>query len=141
MLGRQKLSKSTAKYLGQDKAVSEFLTTIKSEINTRLISFYKGFLDLKAKGYAVDVIEPEAAIYLTVQFDLIGKVTPEGNTLNTIKDVNSYILNEAKLAIVPFYAFGASEASNWFRLSVGTAKLEDIPELFKALEAALSRLS
>jgi len=51
------------------------------------------------------------------------------------------MLNEAKLAVVPFYAFGASENSDWYRLSVGTCKKEEIHEMLEILERALSKLS
>ena len=60
------------------------------------------------KGYAVDSIEPQAAIYLTVKMDLIGKLTSEGQRLN-IEEVYQYLLNEANTAIVPFYCFGATK--------------------------------
>jgi len=96
---------------------------------------------LQSKGFFVKAIEPEAALYLTVQFDLIGKTKADGNKLNTIQDVTSYLIHEAKLAIVPFYAFGTSKDSNWFRLSVGTAKKEDINTIFELLESALKKLS
>ena len=43
--------------------------------------------------------------------------------------------------IVPFYAFGTATDSNWFRLSVGTAKKEDISTIFELLERALQKLS
>ena len=43
-------------------------------------------------------------------------------------------LNEAKLAVVPFYAFGAAKNSPWYRLSVGTCKKEEIPEMFSQLK-------
>lgn len=132
---------ATATFLRKDNAVSNYLTHIKSELNDRLISFYEGFMSLNANGFPVKAIEPEAALYLTVQFDLIGKTTAHGKTLETIQDVTGYLLNEAKLAIVPFYAFGASKTSNWFRLSVGTAKKEDISTVFELLENALSKLS
>ena len=132
---------ATADYLTNDSAVSTYLTQIKSELNFRLEEFYKGFQSLKSKGYSVNAIEPQAALYLTVQFDLVGKTTPEGKALNSIKEVTGYLLNEAKLAIVPFYAFGTSSDSNWFRLSVGTAKKEDISTVFDLLESALSKLS
>jgi aspartate aminotransferase len=39
------------------------------------------------------------------------------------------IFYEAKLAVVPFSAFGAGSNSNWYRLSVGTSKKEEIPEM------------
>ncbi|OUR92634.1 aminotransferase [Flavobacteriales bacterium 34_180_T64] len=132
---------ATASFLQQSEVVSDYLTNIKSELSERLITFYEGFNVLKQKGYAVQAIEPEAALYLTVQFNLIGKQTPEGDTLNSIQDVTSYLLKAAKLAIVPFYAFGTSTDSNWFRLSVGTARKEDISTVFELLEQALQNLS
>jgi aspartate aminotransferase len=45
------------------------------------------------------------------------------------------------MAIVPFYAFGTSDNSSWYRLSVGTCKLEDVNEAIDKLRAALSKLS
>lgn len=131
---------ATAKYLQQTEAVESYLEHIKSELNERLVTFYDGFLNLKNQGFLVDAIQPEAALYLTVQFDLIGKTTATGVTLNTIKEVTSYLLTEAKLAIVPFYAFGTSDDSNWFRLSVGTARKEDISIIFDLLKQALLKL-
>lgn len=132
---------ATAAYLTHEPEVTNYLSQIKSELNDRLVSFYKGFSALQDKGFPVNAIEPEAALYLTVQFDLIGKTTQEGKKLNTIQEVTSYLLNEAKLAIVPFYAFGTSTDSNWFRLSVGTARMEDIETIFELLEAALLKLN
>jgi aspartate aminotransferase len=132
---------ATASYLQQTNNVEDYLKQIKEALNYRLIEFYKGFNALQSKGFSVKAIEPEAALYLTVQFDLIGKSTTSGERLNTIQDVTSYLINEAKLAIVPFYAFGTSTDSNWFRLSVGTAKKEDIAIIFDLLEKALEKLN
>ena len=131
---------ATAKYLNQTEAVSNYLDHIKKELNYRLVAFYDGFERLKHIGFPVKAIQPEAALYLTVQFDLIGKLTVSGEKLNSIHDVTSYLLQEAKLALVPFYAFGTSTESNWFRLSVGTAENEDIPTIFNLLERALQKL-
>ena len=132
---------ATASYLNQTEAVSNYLEHIKSELDFRLHRFYDGFQSLKSEGFPVNAIEPEAALYLTVQIDLIGKTTTEGKTLSTIQEVTSYLLTEAKLAIVPFYAFGTSEDSNWFRLSVGTSKKEDISTIFELLKQALNNVS
>jgi aspartate aminotransferase len=131
---------ATANYLNQTEAVSRYINEIKEELNYRLVTFYNGFEKLKNNGFLVRAIQPEAALYLTVQFDLMGKTTSEGKKLNSIQEVTSYLLQEAKLAIVPFYAFGASTDSNWFRLSVGTAKKEDIATIFELLEKALQKL-
>jgi aspartate aminotransferase len=132
---------ATASYLQQTEAVSTYLEHIKSELDFRLNRFYEGFQNLKSEGFPVEAIEPEAALYLTVQFDLIGKTTSDGKKLSSIPEVTSYLLTEAKLAIVPFYAFGTSRDSNWFRLSVGTSKKEDIVTVFELLKQALTNLS
>ena len=99
------------------------------------------FKKLKNEGLNVDAIAPEAAIYLTIKIDLAGKKTVDGKILATQSDVTAYILNEAKLAVVPFYAFGASRQSPWYRLSVGTCKKEEIDEMIGKLREALKKLS
>ena len=133
--------KAVAKYLLQKEAIEKYFVHFKSAIEERLHSIYNGFTALKAKGFNVDAITPQAAIYLTVKVDLVGKTTGNGKLLTTQSDVTDYILSEAKLAIVPFSAFGAGSDSPWYRVSVGTCKLEDLPELFSKLEAALQKLS
>jgi len=124
----------------QKDAISTYLTTFKAELEERLRSIHKGFLALKQKGYAVDSVSPQAAIYLTIKINLVGKTTADGTVLATQSDVTSYILGEAKLAVVPFSAFGAGTNSPWYRLSVGTCKKEEIPEMLAKLDAALGRL-
>jgi aspartate aminotransferase len=133
--------KALTKFLGQKKAIDEYLFHFKGELEERLRRIYEGFLRLKEKGYAVDAVVPEAAIYLTIKLDLAGKKTAEGKILQTQSDVTSYLLQHAQLAVVPFYAFGASRNSPWYRLSVGTCKKEEIDEMLEKLSAALSKLS
>lgn len=133
--------KAVAKYLLQKDAIARYLTHFKSEIEERLRSIHNGFIRLKQKGYSVDSVTPQAAIYLTIKIDLVGKTTAEGKVLAEQADVTSYILSEAKLAVVPFSAFGAGSNSTWYRLSVGTSKKEEIPEMLAKLEAALQKLT
>lgn len=133
--------KAVAKYLLQKDAIEKYFVVFKSAIEERLHKIYDGFIALKSKGFTVDAVAPQAAIYLTVKVDLVGKKTAEGNLLATQADVTDYILSEAKLAIVPFSAFGASKNNPWYRVSVGTCKLEDVNELFEKLEAALQKLN
>lgn len=132
---------ATAKYLNDLNTYDAFIVLQKEKINARLTGFYKGFQALKAAGFKVDAITPQAAIYLTVQFNLHGQKTANGNVLATTKDITKYLLDEAKLAIVPFSAFGASADSSWYRLSVGTCKLEDVDGAIANLKAALGKLS
>lgn len=132
--------KAVAAYLQDKEAISRYLVHFKAEIDERLHSIHNGFISLKQKGYQVDSVSPQAAIYLTVKIDLAGKTTAEDTLLDTQAAVTSYILSEAKLAVVPFSAFGAGSKSPWYRLSVGTSKKEEIPEMLFKLEAALSKL-
>lgn len=132
--------KAVAKFLTQRDAIKKFLSYFKSEIEERLRRIYTGFVKLKSEGYSVDAIAPEAAIYLTIKIDLTGKKIGSGELLKDQSDVTAYLLNEASLAVVPFYAFGASRNSPWYRLSVGTCKKEDIDEMIHKLGEALKRL-
>lgn len=131
--------KAVAKYLVQLEEVDKYFTTFKSEIDYRLHSIYEGFIKLKNEGYAVDAIVPQAAIYLTVKINLVGKQV-EGKILETQPEVTDYILNEAKLAMVPFSSFGAKQDSVWYRISVGCVKKEEIAEVLKKVKAALSNV-
>jgi aspartate aminotransferase len=132
--------KATAAYLLQKENIDSYLAGFKGAVSARLQQIYEGFVALKNEGFSVDVLAPEAAIYLTIKIDLKGKTTPEGAVLKDQADVTSYLLNEAGLAIVPFSAFGAAKTSPWYRLSVGTCKLEEIPEMIGKLRGAMSRL-
>ncbi|KAA3623636.1 MAG: pyridoxal phosphate-dependent aminotransferase, partial [Proteobacteria bacterium] len=67
--------------------------------------------------------------------------TPSGETLENAEQALSYLLDEAKIGILPFSFFGAQEMGNWYRISVGTCRIESIPELIENLEQALLRLS
>jgi len=132
--------KAVAKFLLQHDAIDKFLLNFRREIEVRLRTIYDGFIQLKKEGFGVDAIPPQAAIYLTIKLDLAGKNTAAGKLLQTQSEVTAYILNEAKLAVVPFYAFGASRNSPWYRLSVGTCKKEEIGEMFQKLKMALQPL-
>jgi aspartate aminotransferase len=132
---------ATAKYLSNLNQYDAFLAIQKKKISERLDGFYKGFQQLKAEGHKVDAIAPQAAIYLTIRFSLHGMKTTDGKVLATTKDVTKFILDEAKVAVVPFYAFGASENSSWYRLSVGTCKIEDVDGIITNLRTALKKLS
>jgi len=132
---------ASARYMNNEAAVDQFLTTFKKGIEHRLEGFYEGIQQLKKDGYKVNAIAPQSAIYLTVQIALKGMKTPTGETLQNTAEIAEYLLKEARLAIVPFYAFGAEKTSDWFRLSVGTCKDGEIEESLLALKLALDKLS
>jgi aspartate aminotransferase len=132
--------KAVARYLKMDESIDRFLSGFRSEIEVRLRSIYDDISAFREAGLPVDAIAPEGAIYLTIKFDLAGKKTENGHVLKSQSDVTDYLLNEAKLAIVPFYAFGASGNSPWYRLSVGTCKKESISEMTSQLRKALEKI-
>jgi aspartate aminotransferase len=131
---------ATAKFLTEKKVIDQYLLHYKKELEERLQAIYEGFQELRKEGFSVDACAPQAAIYLTIQISLVGKTGPGGGSLATQSDVTSYILNEAKLAVVPFYAFGAPKDSDWYRLSVGTCIKEEIPEMLGKLREAVGKL-
>ena len=132
---------AVAKFLEQDNAVQDYLVHFKKEVDFRLRKIYEGFKQLKEEGFSVDAIVPQAAIYLTVQINLVGKKTAEGKLLNEQAEVTEYILSDAKLALVPFGAFGAGKESNWYRISVGCCKKEEIDTVLKQLKESLKKLN
>ncbi|MCB0395035.1 MAG: pyridoxal phosphate-dependent aminotransferase [Flavobacteriales bacterium] len=132
---------AAGRYLKRTEDVDRFLTSFKTAVMDRLEGFYKGFSDLKSEGFPVDAIAPQAAIYLTIKIDLKGKKLPDGTVISTTQQTTKYLLEEAKMGIVPFNAFGASNDSAWYRLSVGTCRMEDVADAIASLRSALSKLS
>ncbi|HEV7781566.1 MAG TPA: aminotransferase class I/II-fold pyridoxal phosphate-dependent enzyme [Chitinophagaceae bacterium] len=133
--------KAVAQYLGNRESIKRYLTGFKAGIEERLRRIYNGCMQLKREGLSVDAIAPEAAIYLTIKIDLAGKKTADGKVLADQGAVTAYVLNNAGLAVVPFYAFGAGRSSAWYRLSVGTCKTEEIDEMIGKLRETLKKLS
>lgn len=131
---------AVASYLDDLEQYDAFLLEITGALNERLTGLYNGFQALRSEGLQVDAIAPEAAIYLTVQFALHGRATADGTVLSSTQDITKYILNEGKVAIVPFSAFGASVNSSWYRLSVGTSKSGDVDGIIDNLREALAKL-
>jgi aspartate aminotransferase len=132
---------ATTRFLNNKVAFERYMKGINSLAEERLQGLYQGFIRMKNSGLPVDAIAPEAAIYLTVKIDIVGKKTTTNKTIETQYEAWQYILSEAKLALVPFSSFGASKESPWWRLSIGTMKSEDIPAIIQNLELALDRLS
>ncbi len=130
--------KAVAKFLIQEDEVENYFSHFKSEIEYRLNHIYEGFIQLKNEGYAVDVIAPQAAIYLSVQINLVSKKVGE-KVLQNQAEVTAYILDAAKLAIVPFNCFGTDAENSWYRISVGCVKKEEINEMLGKLRFALEK--
>jgi aspartate aminotransferase len=131
---------ATAALLLDDDAIDGYHATMISEIETRLRLLYDGIMELRDDGFPLDAIPPMGAIYLTARFNLIGRKTRTGTVLETNEDIRKYLLEEARLAIVPFQAFGSQENTGWFRLSAGAVSIEDIEQMLPRLKRALELL-
>lgn len=132
---------AVSKFLANKKAVDKFLDTFKDEILQRLNKFYTKFKELKREGYNVDVIAPQASIFLTVNINPIGLKKEDGTKITTTQDITDFLIEDAKMALVPFSSFGASPDSTWYRVAVGTCTVEQIEEIMSNLRNALSKLS
>lgn len=129
---------ATAQFLMMDDDMDVFLKQFNNSIFERLDQIHTHFQTLKTQGYPVDSIAPQAAIYLTVKIDLIGKTNPKTQqAFTSSKEVTQYLLEEGGIGLVPFYAFGASANSCWFRISVGCTKIEEIDEFAGTLKSIL----
>ena len=131
---------ATSRLLNSPKEVSEYHAAIKSGIQKRLDVLYAGIVGLGNHGFPVRAIEPMGAIYLSVQFSLIGKQAGDGPVMTSNEDIRQYLLHEAQVAVVPFSAFGSHENTGWFRLSVGAVSVEDIQAMCGRLREALEAL-
>ncbi|MCC6600027.1 MAG: aminotransferase class I/II-fold pyridoxal phosphate-dependent enzyme, partial [Crocinitomicaceae bacterium] len=132
---------ATGRFLAKTNAVSDYLQWIRNEVSQRLDAFYNGFIALNKAGYPINAIVPKAAIYLTVQIDLKGRKRPDGTVIKNTEETTAYILDEAHIALVPFYAFGSDHNSTWYRLSVGTTAMGDAEKAMESLKKALDKLS
>jgi aspartate aminotransferase len=83
---------ATARFLADEAAVQEFLLPFREKIFQRLRGFYAELMALREQGYPVDAIAPQAAIYLTVRFDLKGLALPDGTPLETTEQITAYLL-------------------------------------------------
>ena len=132
---------ATARLLTANEEVAAFRENITRGLRTRLDVLHEGILSLHRHGLPVDAVPPMGAIYLSARFPLNGMRAPSGAVLRTNEDIREYLLREAGLAAVPFQAFGSTDESGWFRLSVGAASVDQIERVMPRLGAALESLS
>lgn len=130
---------ATAAFLQREDAVEATIAKHKDMISERVNKLFNGFSALREVGYPVDAIQAQGAMYLTVKIDLIGKTTADGKLLKDAEDVTMWLIQQAKVGFVPFYCFGASKQSPWFRISVGTLKLDSVSVVIENLRTALNQ--
>lgn len=120
--------------------------------STEAISGHQGFVERCCKRYqqrrdlmleglstipGLKAFSPEGAFYLFVDCSgLLGKTSPQGNTLNNDTDVATYFLKEGHVACVPGAAYGLEP---FVRFSFATSE-EELTKAVNQLAAAVERL-
>jgi len=111
---------ATAKFLGQKEAIERYHEKMIRELRLRLDLLHDGIESMRGDGLPVRAIPPQGAIYLSAQFDLIGR------SFETNEEIRRFLLERAGFAAVPFQAFGLKRDTGWFRLSVGAVSPDAI---------------
>jgi aspartate aminotransferase len=126
---------AVAKFLGMREEIDSFHQYMIRELRMRLDLLHEGFEAMRNEGLPVRDIAPQGAIYLSVQFDLIGRGTIKSN-----EDIRRLLLEKAGFAVVPFQAFGLKKEDGWFRLSVGAVSATEIREGLQRVRQVLQTL-
>ena len=114
---------AVAHFLGRKQEIDAYRERMIRELQLRLDLLHDGFEAMHRTGLPVRAFEPQGAIYLSVQFDLIGRA---GITTN--EQIRHLLLDRAGFAVVPFQAFGTKREDGWFRLSVGAVSPREIED-------------
>ncbi|MEM3342642.1 MAG: aminotransferase class I/II-fold pyridoxal phosphate-dependent enzyme [Thermoplasmata archaeon] len=131
---------ATAAFLTAHDEIRKYRVFITGELEKRLFFLHNTMQNLKKKGLPVDSIEPKGSIYLSLRFDIRGRKRKNGKTLEDAEDMRAFLLEEAGLGLVPFYAFGCFNHPTWFRASVGGISLASLEKVPERLEKALATL-
>ena len=130
---------AVAAMLVNAEAMHDYRATMIGGVRERLDALHAGLSEMRSAGCPVEALAPEGAIYLSARFALKGRWTSAGAKLETDEQVRQYLLESAGVAVVPFQAFGVTEDTGWYRLSVGAVSPEQIdrmlPRLRRAIEA------
>lgn len=129
---------AVAAFLADTDALRSYRTAMVAGVRQRLDALHAGIISMRDAGLPVDAIAPQGAIYLSARFALRGRTAPDGTRLDSDEAVRAYLLRAAGMAIVPFQAFGVTEDSGWYRLSVGAVSPTQIERMLPRLRAAVS---
>jgi aspartate aminotransferase len=129
---------ATARVLADPALTAEWTTWFHGEVEARLAGLERGISELAAGGTPIRCLKAQGAIYLSVQFDIVGRTAPDGTVLANDEAVRSYILQHAGVAVVPFTAFGYPDGSGWVRMSVGAISRDDVAGTLLALQTTLA---
>lgn len=131
---------ATARLLADDASVDAFVAHMREEIRRRLDALAGGLGALASDGYPVETTRPQGAMYLSARFALHGWRTADGEVLRTNAEIGRWLLREAGFAAVPFQAFGGTDETGWFRLSVGAVSVAEVERVLPRLSSSMAKL-
>jgi aspartate aminotransferase len=126
---------AVARFLGMRDEVAAYHTAMIAGLRERLDLLHDGIEAMRGDGIPARAIDPQGAIYLSAQFDLIGHAG-----IATNEEIRKVLLERAGFAVVPFQAFGLKQETGWFRLSAGAVSPEDIRNGLARVRKALETL-
>ncbi len=130
----------TAAFLDAPDEVAAFGVEMRKRALDRLEALHAGFEAMRADGLPVRCIEPQGAIYLSLQLDWIGR-SLDGETIRDNESIRRILLEQADMGVVPFQAFGLGGDTGWFRISVGAVSMDDVRDLLPRLRTLMTRLA
>jgi aspartate/methionine/tyrosine aminotransferase len=111
----------------------EYLKMMQIEFHKRRDYLFDQLYSIKG----LSCYKPEGAFYLFPDFSFYMNRSYNGTTVNNSLELAMYLLNEAKIALVPGSAFGAE---GFMRFSYATS-LENLSEAVNRLKEALNKLN
>jgi aspartate aminotransferase len=126
---------AVARFLSMRDEVAAYHETMIAGLRERLDLLHDGIEAMRRDGIPAHAIDPQGAIYLSAQFDLIGHA---GITTN--EEIRKLLLGRAGFAVVAFQAFGLKQETGWFRLSAGAVSPDDIRNGLARVRKALETL-
>src|SRR5437763_5848994 len=126
---------AVARFLSMRDEVAAYHETMIAGLRERLDLLHDGIEAMRRDGIPARAIDPQGAIYLSAQFDLIGHA---GITTN--EEIRKLLLERAGFAVVAFQAFGLKQETGWFRLSAGAVSPDDIRNGLARVRKALETL-
>lgn len=124
-----------ARFLAMRDEVEAYHAQMIAGLRERLDLLHDGIEEMRRDGIPVRAIDPQGAIYLSAQFDLIGHAG-----LTTNEQIRKLLLERAGFAVVAFQAFGLKQETGWFRLSAGAVSPDDIRNGLARVREALETL-
>lgn len=128
---------AVAAVLSSDPGFDDYVATLRDGLEERLLVVSRAFEAMAGRGFDVEAIRPQGALYLSVRLGLVGRSTPAGTVLENSEQVRQYLLHEGHVGLIPFSAFGASAEDGWYRVAVAALTVAELEQAMLALAAAV----